>query len=161
EIVCRRWFLVDVDPVRPAGIAATDDEHAASLGRARAIHEALTERGWPDPVVVDSGNGAHLLYAVGLPNDAASTGLIKRALAALALLFDDERVRIDQSTANAARLVRVPGTVNAKGDHTIARPHRLARLLVVPDPISVLPQIFLSKLAKLAPTPARGTEKID
>ncbi len=32
DILCRRWLLLDFDPVRPAGISSSDEEHkAASL----------------------------------------------------------------------------------------------------------------------------------
>ena len=42
----------------------------------------------PHPVVADSGNGGHLLYLVSLPNDDASTKLVKTVLEALAARFD-------------------------------------------------------------------------
>src|SRR5262245_36795710 len=31
DIVARRWFLIDCDPQRPAGISSTDSEHKAAL----------------------------------------------------------------------------------------------------------------------------------
>ena len=34
EVIERRWMLVDVDPVRPAGISATDSEKAAAFDKA-------------------------------------------------------------------------------------------------------------------------------
>src|SRR6516165_5529968 len=76
EIVWRRWFPLDFDPVRPADISSTDEEHAAALERIRACTQWLTERGWPDPVLADSGNGGHGLYAINLPNDDASKTLL-------------------------------------------------------------------------------------
>ena len=52
-------------------------------------------------------------------------------LAALAFRFDDARVCIDQQVWNAARLLKVYGTMARKGDDTLDRPHRLSRLLEV------------------------------
>ncbi|HRU80873.1 MAG TPA: hypothetical protein P5515_10265, partial [Methanolinea sp.] len=55
DIVRRRWFPVDIDPVRPSGVSSSDGEHAAALERAGEIASFLAERGWPAPVRADSG----------------------------------------------------------------------------------------------------------
>ena len=83
----------------------------------------------------DSGNGAHLLYRVDLPNDRASLDLVKGVLEALSFRFSDERVSVDITTANAARIWKLYGTTARKGDSTEERPHRRSRLLNVPDVI--------------------------
>ena len=70
-----------------------------------------------------------MLYRVALPNDAASTELLKRVLQALAAKFDDAQVTVDQSVFNASRITKLYGTVTRKGDSTPERPHRLARIL--------------------------------
>lgn len=44
EILTRRRLLIDFDPVRPAGISSTDEEHAAALARARDCRRWLTEQ---------------------------------------------------------------------------------------------------------------------
>jgi hypothetical protein len=49
EIVRRRFLLLDFDPVRPADIAATDEEHAAALAKAIEVRQFLRGRGWPGP----------------------------------------------------------------------------------------------------------------
>jgi predicted P-loop ATPase len=129
EVVHRIWLLVDCDPTRPSGISATTEEHAAALARAEAIRDWLTEQGWPIPVSADSGNGGHLLYRINLPNDIASTNLLKRVLKALASRFDDDLVTVDQSVFNAARICKLYGTITRKGSDTPTRPHRMARIL--------------------------------
>lgn len=128
DIACYRNLLVDVDPVRPAGISATDGERAAALATTEAIVAFLVEQGWPDPVVRgSSGNGGILVYRLpDLPNAAETTALVKDVLASLAALFDTSAVKIDTSVANPSRLVKVLGTVAAKGDHTSDRPWRRA-----------------------------------
>jgi hypothetical protein len=129
NILSRRWLPLDFDPVRPAGISATDAEHEAALQRARECRAYLTGQGWPDPVLADSGNGGHLLYRLDLPNDRASQELIERTLKAIAQKFSDSAVKVDTDVSNAARIWKVYGTLASKGDSTAVRPHRFARLL--------------------------------
>jgi hypothetical protein len=92
DITARRWLLVDIDPRRPSGISSSDAEHALSLNRATSIAAHLAGRGWPAPVLADSGNGTHLLYRIDLPTDDG--GLVQRVLQSLAARFDDERATV-------------------------------------------------------------------
>lgn len=154
DVLHRRRMLFDLDPVRPAGISSTDDEHAAAIARASVIRACLGEHGWPAALLADSGNGAHLVYAVQLANDAAARDLVRRALAALALEHDDERVTVDVTTYNAARISKVYGTLAGKGADTTDRPHRIARILDAPERLDVVPRVLLEKLAALAPPAA-------
>lgn len=133
DIACRRWLPLDFDPCRPSGVSAADTEKKEALLRARDVRDYLREQGWPEPVVADSGNGAHLLYPVDLPNDRESLELVKGALEALAFKFDDESVKVDNSVHNAARIWKLYGTTARKGDDTEKRPHRASRLLKVPE----------------------------
>jgi len=153
DVARRRWLPIDLDPVRPAGVSATDTEHAAAIAKAREIAAFLAEQGWPGPVLTDSGNGAYVLVRVDLPNDEAGRELLHRCLETLALRFDDEAVHVDLTMFNAARIIRVPGTRNAKGDSTGDRPHRTARLLEVPDPLEVASAEQLRALAAILPEP--------
>jgi hypothetical protein len=84
-------------------------------------------QGWPDPIVGNSGNGAHCLYRVELPTSDGD--LVKRCLQGLARRFDDDLVKIDQAVFNPARIWKLYGTVSRKGDSVPERPHRLARIL--------------------------------
>jgi hypothetical protein len=141
--------LLDIDPVRAAGICATDTQHDAALAKANEIKGHLTGRGFPEPIRMDSGNGAYLLYPVNLPNDAPSLELVRNFLKALAARFDDEITEIDVSVANAARIMRIPETLNAKGDNTPERPHRRAWLLSLPGN----PAIVDAELLRPRPSP--------
>ncbi|MEN6341043.1 MAG: hypothetical protein ABFC89_00625 [Methanospirillum sp.] len=151
-------MLVDADPERPAGISATDTEKAAAFARAAAIAVALEATGWPAPVKADSGNGAHLLYRVDLPNDADTTALIRRCLEALSARFSDEAVNVDITVSNAARIVRAYGTPNRKGANMPDRPHRPTALVAVPDELEAVPFELLQALAdEVGPAPATAT----
>jgi hypothetical protein len=129
DILRREWLLIDCDPVRPAGISATDAVHATAIRRAESIAAWLAEQDFPDPVLADSGNGTHLLYRVALANTSESTQLVKTILEVVALRFDDAVVKIDTSVFNAARLTKLYGTIAAKGDSTVERPHRRSGML--------------------------------
>jgi hypothetical protein len=148
DIERRRWIPLDIDPVRAAGICATDTQHDAALVKADVILGHLTGLGFPEPIRMDSGNGAYLLYPVDLPNDAHSLELVHGFLNAIAARFDDETIKIDVSVANAARIMRIPGTLNAKGDNTPERPHRRTQLLSVPEDRVTVDVELLAVVAK-------------
>src|SRR5262249_10202561 len=141
----------DLDPLRPADISSNEDEHDAAHTRAREIREALIADGWPDGILADSGNGAHLLFRVALSSDDG--GLVKRCLISLAPRFGDAAVSVDVAVFNPARLVRFYGTVARKGDHTDDRPHRTSRLLHVPADLQTVPLERLESLASRCPHP--------
>ncbi len=159
DICRRRWLPIDFDPVRPSGVSATDEEHAAALERAEAVAAWLTERGFPEPVMADSGNGAHLLYAVDLPNDGEATRLVKTCLTVLDALFSDEIVHCDTANFNAGRIWKCYGTTARKGDNTIARPHRTARIISAPDDPVVVPDDLLRDLTGSIPRSAPEAEQ--
>jgi hypothetical protein len=149
DIVSRRWLLIDADPRRPSGISSTDVEHHRALERVRQIRDALALRGWPEPIIGDSGNGGHLLYPIVLPRD--DDGLVTRVLQALGFQFDDDAVTIDQTVFNPARIWKLYGTVARKGDSTPDRSHRLARILEVPTTLAYVDRDLLEALAGMRP----------
>jgi hypothetical protein len=151
DVTRRRFLPLDFDPRRPAGIPSTEAEHGAALDRADECRRWLASKGWPSPVEIDSGNGAYLLYLIDLPNDDAARELIKTCLLALDWQFSDDMVSLDTSMFNAARIIRLCGTTNRKGDGTPDRPHRTARLLTVPDPRVKVPRDCLEGLAAMLP----------
>jgi len=152
DIVRRRWFPVDIDPVRPSGVSATDGEHRAALDRAAKIAAYLSgERGWPAPFLADSGNGAHLLYRIDLPNDDGSRDLVKRCLEVLDAIFSDGTCTIDTANYNAGRIWKLYGTTSRKGDHTAERPHRKGRVLEAPSPLVPVGRDQLESLAGVLP----------
>lgn len=132
DVVRRRWLPIDCDVTRPAGISSTDGQHQMALALARQIRAFLQEYGITT-IEADSGNGGHLLVPVDLPNDDESRVLLERVLKALAHRFDTDQVHVDLTTFNAARIYKLYGTVAGKGDSTPDRPHRLARILDIPD----------------------------
>ena len=132
DIVRRRWLLIDCDPKRASGVSSTKAEHESALAKAREIRDGLSSLGWADPVMTDSGNGAQLMYRIDLPADDGE--LVRRVIGEIAKA-SSEQVAIDTSVHNPARIWRLPGTMNCKGDSIPERPHRMARILDEPQDI--------------------------
>ena len=132
DIVRRRWLLIDCDPRRASGVSSSNSEHESALAKAREIRDGLSSLGWPKPVLTDSGNGAQLMYRIDLPADDGE--LVRRVIGEIAKA-SSEQVAIDTSVHNPARIWRLPGTMNCKGDSIPERPHRMARILEEPQDI--------------------------
>jgi hypothetical protein len=116
DVLGRHWLLVDIDAVRGvAGVQnATEAEKQSAIELGYAIRDSLAGLGWPPPIVIDSGNGYHLLYRIQLPNDDESRDLVKSALVELARRFDNDAAKVDTGVFNAARISKLPGTVVRK-----------------------------------------------
>jgi hypothetical protein len=155
DITERRWLYIDFDPVRPAGISATESEHQAALHRAGVVRDALAAAGWPEPVYADSGNGAHLLYRLPQMELSRAGNVVKACLKALALRYSDDAVKIDQSTSNASRICKLYGTLTRKGDTTPDRPHRRARIVDDPERLVPVPLAALEALAAEVTEPTK------
>lgn len=132
DVLIRRWLPFEFDPVRPTGIPASDVEHALAHERARDCRDWLASNGWPAPIYADSGNGAWLLYRLpDLANTTEIHDLLKRCADAISAYFDGGGISVDKTVYNAARIVRLFGTENIKGDGDEAqgRRHRPSRII--------------------------------
>ena len=154
DIAGRLWILIDCDPRRPSGISSNDQEHAAAIDRVMEIRDSLRSRGWPDGLVADSGNGAHLLYRIQLPPD--DDGLVRRCLEALQFQFDDDVIGIDTTVHNPARIWKLYGTVSRKGDDVPERPHRVSSIIDLPENLEAVATDLLRSLAGSAPKEPRS-----
>lgn len=130
DVTRRRWLPIDLDPIRPSDTSATDEQIELAMAKARVIYAALRDDGFGGPVVAASGNGAHLLLPIDWPNDDAAKDRAKAMLESLGERFDDSAIKVDTSCFNAARIIKLYGTVANKGDHLPQYPHRLARIVL-------------------------------
>lgn len=113
HVIGLRHLYLDIDPKRPPSTNATAAEHALAMQTHRDVIAYLKGIGWPKPILAgSSGSGAMALWQIDLPASEAAS--IEHVLSALAAEFETDDVKIDTSVANPARIVRVPGTVNAK-----------------------------------------------
>ncbi|MBN2734802.1 MAG: hypothetical protein JXQ82_08105 [Methanomicrobiaceae archaeon] len=151
DIIRRRWLPVDLDPLRPSGVSSSDAEHKLALEKAVAIRKWLSEEGFSEPIIADSGNGAHLLYRIDLENNEESAELVKRCLEVLDTFFSDTSVCVDTANFNAARIWKLYGTKSKKGDDTKKRPHRISKIVSAPENPEIVPVETLKKLAALLP----------
>lgn len=127
EVIERRWMCLDFDPVRPAGVSATDDEVRLALEAGEACAEWLELSGWGVPLRAMSGNGGHWLYRLpGLPNTRETDKMIGDIYDVLAERFSTDAVEFDVKLKNAARCIKLYGTMARKGDNTpsLGRIHR-------------------------------------
>lgn len=125
-------IVVDLDPIRRSHISASDAEKEKAFILARKVSAYLKARGWPDPILADSGNGYHLRYRIALENIPEHVKLVENVLKSLDLLFSNSAVDIDTSVFNPSRILKLYGTLAQKGSNTSARPHRMSKVLFVP-----------------------------
>jgi hypothetical protein len=149
DVARRHWLFVDADPCRPANCSATNEEKARAWAKVVEVRAYLTGRGWPLPLVCDSGNGHHLLFRVDLPADDG--GLVQRVLRALAARFSDAAVVIDTTVHDAARITKLYGSKACKGPDTPERPHRWTGIVDTPMTLAVVPRNLLEELAGVPP----------
>jgi hypothetical protein len=136
DVDCRRWLLVDIDPVKPSELPkatnTTESEKAEASAVVGAVIARLSRLGWPVPIIVDSGNGYHLYWRVDLANDKLSQQAISKFLKRLAGEVDTAGAKIDKAVHDAKRIAKLPGTWSRKGPHSDERPWRMCRILSVP-----------------------------
>ena len=156
DILHRHYLFIDIDPKRPAGISATQKEKKSAWNGLEEIKGKLFTRGFPEPITVDSGNGFYLLYRINLPAEDSTT--IKNVLRVISTLTD--YAIVDPAVHNAARIIRLPGTWNRKGDNTKDRPHRKAKVVSIPDDIIPVDTDLLQQMAaEYAPPPPKKSRK--
>jgi hypothetical protein len=112
DIAVRNLYLIDCDSKRPKGTAATLEHRAAALALAQMVQAYLNERGWPAPIMLDSGNGVHLLFSADRCTPEGD--ILALALKHLAKTLNTDGAEVDTCVHNAARISRVPYILNKK-----------------------------------------------
>ena len=134
DVIQRLWLPIDIDADRPSGCSASEEERLAAVNLAVKMAETLTAEGWPEPLKIYSGNGAHLFFPMDAENNKndlkRGADIVNACLVSLARRFDSQSVHIDTTVSNAARIMKCPGTTACKGSHApdLGRPWRMARL---------------------------------
>lgn len=159
EILNYSWLFIDLDPKRNAKVSATNEEREAAYRLARRVYNYLKNHNFEEPVKASSGNGAHLLYRVALKNTDENKTLIQNCLKALDVLFSNDDVDIDISTFNPSRICKLYGTMAQKGSDSAERPHRMSRIVSVPEEIKVTQRVKLEWLASQFPQEEQQTSR--
>ena len=157
DITIRRWLLVDIDPKRPAGVSATDEEKSFAKEIGNKVFSFLRDIGFSRPISADSGNGYHLLYRIYLDNSSEATELVKKVLEVLSMYFSTDKADIDTTVFNASRITKLYGTMARKGRSTKERPHRESAILSAPDEVKPTDVSLLRKVAEMLPKPPERT----
>lgn len=151
EIIGRKWIMIDLDPKRVSGTNSSNEELEYAHHKAIEVYEFLKYNGFYDPVVCLSGNGYHLMYRCSIGVGQETDNLIARFLNALAMLFSDDKVDVDKTCKNRARLSKVYGTTAKKGANSFDRPWRTSKILKVPEEIKSNDIEYVKKIADLFP----------
>lgn len=146
-----QWLFVDLDPIRPTGISSSNEEMNAAKELAGKIYNYLKGLGFEDPVKAISGNGCHLLYRISLVNNDENKRLVEDCLKTLAMIFDNDKVNVDTTNYNPARICKLHGTLAQKGTSTEDRPHRMSRIFSNSVDVKITQKVFLEKLVKQLP----------
>ena len=145
------WMLIDLDPKRPAKTSSTDEQIEKARVLGGKIMQFLANLGFEKPVVGFSGNGYHLLYKLFMMNNAENKKLIEMCLKTLNLLFDNSDIDVDMKNFNPSRICKLYGTRAQKGSNSQNAPHRMSRILSVPEVIKFTDRRYLEKLVSYYP----------
>ena len=151
EVLSYRWLFVDLDPVRPTGISSSEHEIKLAEELKGKVESYMQGLGFCSPVVALSGNGYHLLYRIAVRNDETGRKLIERCLKNLASMFDTADVKIDTTNSNPSRICKLHGTLAQKGRNTEDRPHRMSRIIQLPEVVEITGWKVLQALANELP----------
>lgn len=128
-----RSFFLDLD-------CGTGKPYADQAAAAQALSIFITDTGLPTPTVVNSGGGLHVYWP--LTEDVPVDDWIPHAKA-LKRLCTQQNLHADPAvTADAARILRIPGTHNFKGG--ISRP---VQIVAQGQPVEL--DAFVEKLPEL------------
>lgn len=123
-------IVFDLDPKRPANTSANDAELRAAVAARGLVVRTLSAYGWPMPALAVSGNGAHAIYRTCLEASPVWRQQSAALYMGLRRLLSEQltAVEFDTTVRNPARIWRLYGSTNRKGDATPERPHRTAAI---------------------------------
>ena len=164
DILAYTLFVVDIDPERtPRDSSASAPEKAKALEVATRVQAWLRERG-AESMLADSGNGWHLLVPL-IP--ATGEGVVRAAEDARDLLrlldrrFSTPAAKVDTTTYNPSRILKLYGTMAVKGTPSLERPHRMASISLasVPRDLDLFAAVSEDLEDYRAELRARGTQR--
>ena len=152
DIESLRYLHIDLDPVRITGVSATDEELEYSKTKANEIKRFLEQQyDIKNPIGSISGNGFNLDYYLELESTKENVDLLRNCLKALDFKFSDDKVKVDTTTYNPSRIIKLFGSLSCKGDNTEERPHRYSSIQEVPEEMFIIEKEQLLELTKLLP----------
>lgn len=145
-----RFLFIDIDVCNLKGNSseskkrnATYEENQKACDIAGEITEYLREKGFPEPFIINSGNGFHVLFRIQGTPSKSFDDTIKDFLKALSLKWKDDNIRVDTVVSDRARKIKLPGSWNGKSKLN----KRLSRIKNIPVESEIVP---LDKLQEVA-----------
>lgn len=146
------WLMIDLDPKRPAGTSATNEQLEIAKKKANQIFAFMGAQGFNEPLVALSGNGVHLLYRVNLANNKENQQLVQRFLKTLDMLFSESGIiEVDTANYNPSRICKLYGTLAQKGSNTKEQPYRMSYLIGKYNQVVPNDKRYIQKVCDLYP----------
>ena len=152
DVMAYTMLAIDVDPERrPRSRSASDAEKAAAGEVADVISAWLRSIG-VEPLMADSGNGVHLLVPL-VPSTDDELPLAARdahrLLKALDERFSTAGAKVDTTTANPSRILKLYGTLAVKGESSAEHPHRVSSIDLesIPEDVDLFARLAVDGLA--------------
>ena len=149
DVIGYDWLFIDFDPTRPADVSSSDIELEVAKDKCYEVKNYLKGLGFNDPIIAMSGNGYHLLYSVRIAVSCKEE--IHKFLTVLSALFSTDTIKIDTANYNPARICKLYGTMATKGRDSADRPHRMARLVEIPERLKTNDIEYVRKVCKIIP----------
>ena len=135
-----KYFLLDIDPNKGTEIVGnrrvkrnlTIQENSAVIEDAKAIKNELFRNGFDNIGVINSGNGAYLIFPfknINIESDeklSMFTQLFKEFAYILKRRVNLRNASIDFKTIKPSQCFKLPGTMSTKGEATENNPYRHA-----------------------------------
>lgn len=142
-ITCRKYLLIDIDPVRETNTSSTNKELAYAESMSERVYDFLKIHGFKEPIKAMSGSGIHLLYACDIEANQQTDILVNNFLKILDTRFSDDKAHIDTVVGKRAQLTKLYGTIAKKGENTAERPHRMSEIRNIPNPLEITDLIYI------------------
>lgn len=151
DVIGYDWLMIDLDPNRPTGTSASNDQIQMAKDKGNEIFQFMRNLGFSQPLFGFSGNGVHLLYRIKLKNTLENKQLVEKSLKTLNMLFGTDDIDVDMKNFNPSRVCKLYGTQAQKGTNSQERPHRMSMILGDQGTIDINDIKYLEKLCDLYP----------
>lgn len=138
-----RYAILDIDPINNTEVVngqtvkrnLTKEENQEVLKEANALRTELLNEGFDNIGLINSGNGAYLIFPFsGVKNPSESIKIFKQFAGILKNRYGLSTAQIDTNTFKVTQPFKLPGTLSTKGTPTKDNPFRYAEIVEEWDP---------------------------
>lgn len=133
-----RYLIIDIDPTNNTEVVngerkkrnLTAKENKQIIKEAMALRAELLNEGFKSIGVINSGNGAYLVFPFkGISNTEENIKLEKQFAKILKKRYSFSTAQIDTEAIKATQCFKLPGTLSTKGEATGDNPYRHAEIV--------------------------------